>query len=129
MLKNSENNGWEEIDLVTPTLGDYERLSRHSVGPVHRWVAEWSTRFRATTLPGCSVWIQRIVLVLSIVLLKRRRSEVPPAWCFTCVLDEVKDITYGCDYRYRLKWIRVILPGASAEILEDCSEMDRKFTN
>ena len=39
----------------------YKRLSGHQARRVPGWLTEWSTRFRTTTLSGCSVWIPVIM--------------------------------------------------------------------
>ena len=57
MLKISENNGTEEIGLVTPTPGPVEKWLTHQNGDARCWSALWllmpwckSTRSSATTI-------------------------------------------------------------------------------
>ena len=78
--------------LVSST-GALEGLSGHLAGQVPGWVAEWNTRFRTTTLPGCNVWIHSINRFLSITLRERRKIEVHPPCC--SLLEGVKCSTQG----------------------------------
>ena len=50
--------------MVVRSTGAYERVSGHPAGPVLGWVARAEYLVPKTLhLPGCSVWIPRIVLM------------------------------------------------------------------
>ena len=61
---NTTTNMGSSSGVVVRSKGAYGRLSGHPAGPVLGWVARVEYPVpKHYTLPGCSVWISRIILM------------------------------------------------------------------